>query len=64
MTEIAATPARMTAIKTRLPIVRSKERVISSIANTIPASGVLKAAATPAAPPAKISPFYRPMPVR
>ena len=34
----------------------SKERLISSIAKTIPASGVLKAAAMPAAEPARISP--------
>ncbi len=42
------------------PLVRaSKERLISSIPNTIPASGVLKAAATPAAAPARRKPPCR-----
>jgi hypothetical protein len=42
------------------PLVRaSKARLISSIPNTIPASGVLNAAATPAAAPARIRPGWR-----
>jgi hypothetical protein len=41
----------------KVPLVRSsKERAISSIANTMPASGVLNAAATPAPPPAMMRP--------
>ncbi len=42
------------------PLVRiSNERLISSIPNTMPASGVLKAAATPAAAPASRKPGWR-----
>src|SRR3954454_7241738 len=37
----------------------SNERLISSMPNTIPASGVLKAAATPAAEPASMNPGWR-----
>ena len=44
-------PARITAVSTRPELRASKEWLSSSIANTIPASGVLNAAATPAAPP-------------
>ena len=52
-------PAAITAAMAR-PLVRaSKERPISSMPKTIPASGVLKAAATPAEAPARISPGCR-----
>ncbi len=51
---MAVTP-EMTTQVSMVPLVRcSNERASSSIPNTIPASGVLKAAATPAAPPALI----------
>ena len=52
-------PAAITAPITT-PLVRaSKERLISSMPNTMPASGVLNAADTPAAAPARISPGCR-----
>ena len=52
-------PAAITAAMIR-PLVRvSKARLISSMPNTMPASGVLKAAATPAAAPARIRPGWR-----
>ena len=55
MSAIAATPARITVVSV-VPLVRSSnDRDSSSMANTIPASGVLNAAATPAAPPASTS---------
>ncbi len=51
---MAVIPAITTAVS-MVPLVRSsKLRAISSMAKTIPASGVLKAAAIPAAPPAMI----------
>ena len=57
-----ARPAKITAIRTR-PLARcSKALLISSMAKTTPASGVLKAAAMPAAEPARISPRSSPMP--
>ena len=49
----------ITVIRMVVLLCSSKERLISSMANTIPASGVLNAAATPAAAPARISPFSR-----
>jgi len=49
-------PETITAAKIVALVRGSKERHNSSIANTTPASGVLKAAATPAAPPARIRP--------
>ena len=43
-----------------MPLVRdSNERLISSIPNTMPAKGVLKAAATPALAPARSRPGWR-----
>ncbi len=52
-------PAAITAPITT-PLVRaSKLRLISSMPNTMPASGVLNAADTPAAAPARISPGWR-----
>jgi hypothetical protein len=52
----------ITAVKTS-PLVRAwYVRPISSMAKTIPASGVLKAAATPAAEPARIRPLACAMP--
>lgn len=42
-------------VLTKTPLVRvSSRRPSSSTAKTMPANGVLKAAATPAAPPARI----------
>uniref|UniRef100_A0A0S6YYZ3 Uncharacterized protein n=1 Tax=Mizugakiibacter sediminis TaxID=1475481 RepID=A0A0S6YYZ3_9GAMM len=47
-------PATITAVS-RMPLKRcSKAPASSSMANTTPASGVLKAAAMPAAPPARM----------
>ena len=51
-------PAKITAVTT-MPLVRCEnERLISSIANTTPASGALNAAAIAAAPPARIRPRF------
>ena len=48
-------PATITAVSTMPEARLSNERLSSSMANTTPASGVLNAAATPAAPPASTS---------
>ena len=49
-------PAMITALSTVPEVRDSKEWLSSSIANTTPASGVLNAAAIPAAPPASTRP--------
>lgn len=52
-------PAKMIAVRTRLLMRSSMARPSSSMANTMPVSGVLNIAAKPAALPARIRPFSR-----
>jgi len=55
----AVAPANITAVKMSPLVFSSKDRPISSIAKTIPASGALKMAANPAELPARIRPLSR-----